>query len=705
MPNPGARLKSFDEQALGAPDFRVTGFALIFFATLIAYLPALRGAMLWDDASHITRSELQSLPGLWRIWFDLGATQQYYPVLHSAFWLEHQIWGDSVLGYHLTNVILHALSACLVVMIVKRLVVPGAWLAGLIFALHPVCVESVAWISEQKTTLSGAFCLASALTYLHFDRTRRASRCWLALGLFLLALMSKTVTATLPGALLVILWWQRGRLDWKRDLLPLVPWLAIGAVAGLFTARVETTLIGAKGADFDMPLAHRFLLASRAIWFYAGKLLWPSNLTFIYPRWKIDASAWWQYAFPLGLVALLAAFSVMARRRRGPLACFLIFAGTLFPALGFLNVYPFRYSYVADHFQYLASLGIIVPATYLVASAVRWTSTGKIGELALTALPAVVLGLLTWSQAGIYRDSETLWRAVLAQDSTSWIAHNNLGAALLQMPGRLPEAISHIEAALRIKPNYWEAHNDLGNALIQVPGRLPQAIQEYEEALRIRPDYAEAHNNLGSAFLQIRGRLPDAIAQYQAALRISPHHATAHNNLGNALSHIPGRLPEAIAHLEAALRIKPDYAEAHSNLANAWAQMPGRFPAAIAEYEAALRSKPDLAEAHNNLATLLSQTPGRLADAIAEYEAALRIKPEYASAHNNLGNVLLQIPGRLPDAIAEYEAALRIRPDYAEAHSNLGNALLQMPGRLPQAISHLETALRINPDLAKSARR
>ena len=700
--NPRAKSAPLEKQVSGAPDFQAAPLGIICFATLIAYLPALHGGMLWDDASHITRFELRSFGGLWRIWFDLSATQQYYPVLHSAFWLEHRIWGDSVLGYHLTNVIMHAISACLVVMIVRRLAVPGAWLAGLTFGLHPVCVESVAWISEQKTTLSGAFCLASALTYLHFDRTRRASRYWLALGMFLLALMSKTVTATLPGALLVILWWQRGRLDWKRDVLPLVPWLAVGGIAGLFTAWVETTLIGAKGADFDMPLGHRFLLAGRAIWFYAGKLLWPSNLTFIYPRWKIDASAWWQHAYPTGVVALLVAFSVMARRRRGPLAGFLIFVGTLFPALGFLNVYPFRYSFVADHFQYLASLGIIVPATYVVAAAARWTSTGKAREIGVTAIPALVLGLSTWRQTGMYRDSETLWRAVLAQDAAIWIAHNNLGSALLQMPGRLPEAITHIEAALQIKPDYWEAHNDLGNALTQIPGRLPEAIKEYEEALSIRPDYAEAHNNLGSAFLQIRGRLPDAIAQYEAALRISPHQAKAHNNLGSALSQVPGRLPEAIAHLEAALRIKPDYAEAHSNLANALAQMPGRFPAAIAEYEAALRIRPDLAEAHNNLASVLSQTPGRLADAIAEYEAALRIKPEYASAHNNLANVLMQIPGRLPDAIAEYETALRIRPDYAEAHSNLGNALLQMPGRLPQAISHFEAALRMNPNLVKA---
>jgi hypothetical protein len=178
-------------------------------------------------------------------------------------------------------------------------------------------------------------------------------------------------------------------------------------------------LIGAKRADFDMPLAHRFLLAGRVIWFYAGKLLWPSNLIFIYPRWKLDASAWSQYAFPIGVVALLVVFSVMARRRPGPLAGFLIFAGTLFPVLGFLNVYPFRYSYVADHFQYLASLGIIVPAAYVVVAAAQWTSTGKGGEIALAAISTLVLGLLTWRQSGIYRDSETLWRAVLAQDSAS----------------------------------------------------------------------------------------------------------------------------------------------------------------------------------------------------------------------------------------------------------------------------------------------
>src|SRR6516165_9765176 len=182
--------------------------ALLLCGTLAAYRPALRGALLWDDNMHVTAPELRPLHGLGRIWFDLGATQQYYPLLHSAFWLEDRLWGDAVVGYHLTNVVLHAVSAYLVVMIVRRLSLPGAWLAGFLFALHPVCVEAVAWISEQKSALSGVFYLAAALTYLEFDQTRRRSHYYLAFGFFLLALMSKTVTATLPAALLVICWWQ-----------------------------------------------------------------------------------------------------------------------------------------------------------------------------------------------------------------------------------------------------------------------------------------------------------------------------------------------------------------------------------------------------------------------------------------------------------------------------------------------------------------
>jgi protein O-mannosyl-transferase len=569
--------------------------ALLLCATLFAYWRTLRGGLLWDDDYHVTRPELQTVTGLWRIWFDLGATAQYYPLLHSAFWLEHRLWGDAVLGYHLVNITLHIISAFLVVLIVRRLALPGAWLAGFIFALHPICVEAVAWISEQKSTLSGAFYLAAALSYLHYDETRRKSAYLLATGMFVLALLSKTVTATLPAVLLVVLWWRWGRLNWRRDVFPLLPWFAAAVPMGLFTVAVEKTVIGAQGPEFALTIAQRVLLAGRTLWFYAMKVVWPANLTFNYPRWKLNSGVWWQYLFPVGAWACAVGFWFLARRYRAPLASLLIFGGSLFPVLGFLNVYPFRYSYVADHFQYLASLGIIVPlASGLAAGARAWPRMGAPNVLA--ALLVAGLGLLTWRQTGMYRDAETLYRETLARNPASWLAHNNLGSALVLIPDQLPAAIAEYEAALRIEPNYPEAHFNLGAALVrtQIPERAPEAIAEYEAALRIKPDYAEAHNNLGNALSHLPGRLPDAIMHYEAALRIKPDLARTHMNLGNALAQTPGRLSDAIAHYQAALRIEPDSAEAHFNLGNALTQIPGRRSEAIAEYQAALRLRADL---------------------------------------------------------------------------------------------------------------
>jgi len=647
-----------------SPRLRVSASLFVFLAiplaTLIAYWPALQGGFVWDDNAHVTTAAMRSFHGLWRIWFSLGATQQYYPLLHSAFWLEHRLWGDAVLGYHLVNLAQHASAACLVILIVRRLALPGAWLAGLVFALHPVCVESVAWISEQKSTLSAVFYLSSALIYLGFDRTRRRSHYLWATALFVCALLTKTVTATLPAALLVVFWWKRGRLDLRRDVCPLLPWFAMGAVAGLFTAWVERTSIGARGADFAIAPLQRLLIAGRVPWFYAAKLFWPVNLMFTYPRWNIDPAAWWQWLFPIGL---LAAF-ILAAKRRAALAALLFFVGTLFPVLGFLNVYPFRFSWVADHFQYLACLGIIVPLV------------GQAGSLRRAGSPLLLLTLaiLTFRQAAMYADAETLYRTTLARNPASWMAHNNLGVALAK-DGRTPEAVAEYQAALRIKPDYAEPHNNLATILSRQPGRMPEAIAEAREALRIKPDYPEALVNLGSFLAPIPGRLPEAIADYQAALRIKPDHPEAHNNLGLALLEMPGRLPAAVAQFEAAVQFEPDNAQMHDNLAGALARIPGRLPDAIAEVQAALGIAPGDPQAHDFLGRALSQMPGRLADAIAEFETAVRLAPNFAQAHNDLGVVLLYVPSRRADAIAEFRAALALNPNDPQAQSNLQRAL------------------------------
>jgi tetratricopeptide (TPR) repeat protein len=665
------------------------GFALIAGSTLMAYLPAMRGRLLWDDEGHITRPDLQSLEGLWRIWTVPGATQQYYPLLHTAFWAEHALWSDSVLYYHLVNVTLHALAACLVVAIVRRLALPGAWLAGLWFALHPLSVESVAWISEQKSTLSGAFYLAAALAYLRFDESRRWTAYVGGSVYFVAALLSKSVTAVLPAVLLVLLWWRRGSIEWKRDVRPLLPWFAVGAAAGLFTAWAEAALIGAKGAEFALTPIQRVLLAGRAIWFYAGKVLWPANLTFFYPRWEIDAAALWQHLFPAAAIGAGVTLWLCRRSTRGPLAACLIFAGTLFPVLGFLDVYPFRYSYVADHFAYLASLAILIPLAAVVSAArPRGAAAG--------VLIAAALGFATWKQSAQYRDAATLYRATLERNPSAWLAHNNLANLLLENPAGRPEAIAHLESAIRLKPEFPEAHLTMGNALLDMQGRLADAINEYRTAVRLAPGSERAHTNLGNALMRA-GKIEEAMGELQQALRIDPANAEAHNDLGNVLARIPGRLPEAIEQYRKALSSRPGFPEAHNNLGRALAGQPGGLPEAIAEFEAAIRLRPDYWSAHSNLGNALSLIPNRLQDAVAEYRMALRLQPDSATVHNNLGYALSKMPQGLPGAIAEYREAVRLDPQFADAHFNLAAALAQTPGNRAEAIAELDAVRRLRP--------
>jgi tetratricopeptide (TPR) repeat protein len=672
--------------------------ALLLGAVLLAYLPAVRGGFLWDDNAHVTSPQLQPLHGLWRIWFEPGATQQYYPLLHSAFWLEHRLWGDSVTGYHLANIALHASAAWLVFLILGRLSFPAPALAAFIFALHPVCVESVAWISEQKNTLSAVFYLGSALLYLGFDGSRRRGLFAWAFALYGLALLTKSVTATLPAALLVVLWWRRGSLAWGRDVRPLVPWFAVGALSGLFTAWMEARFIGAEGADFSFGAAQRLLLAGRAAVFYARKLLWPADLMFVYPRWDPGREEAAGAACLLLCAAALAVLLVAARRARGPLAGFLFFAGTLFPALGFVNVYPFRFSFVADHFQYLASLGLIVPAAWLLHRALGRSAWGV---ALLAAIPAL-LGVLSFRQASDYRDSETLYRSSLARNPSAWLLHYNLAVTLGLGPAHLGEAIAEYEATLRLKPDHWEAHNNLASALRRLPGRTGEAIAHYEAALSYHPDYAEAHNNLGTALEEVPGRLAEAKGHLRTAIRLRPDYDAAHANLGILLMHEPGSLGEAVRELEEAVRLAPGTADYRYDLGNALSLDRGRLPEAVDAYREAIRLRPDYAEAHSNLGVALSHMPGRLAEAISEDEAALRLDPSSGDIRANLANALARVPGRDAEAAAEYRAALAIDPSDAQSHYGLGLVLSRTQGGRAQAESEFESAVRLDPASAEA---
>jgi protein O-mannosyl-transferase len=613
--------------------------AALLAAVFLVYQPAWQGGLIWDDAAHVTRPELRSWQGLYSIWFNLGATQQYYPLLHSAFWVEHKLWGDATLGYHLVNILLHAVAALMVALILRRLAIPGAYLAAAIFALHPVHVESVAWITELKNTLSAVFYLGAMLVYLRFDQQRKVWVYFGALGLFVLGLLSKTVTATLPAALLVIFWWQRGRLSWKRDMLPLMPFFVLGAAAGVFTAWVENTLVGANGAEFNLTVIDRCLIAGRAICFYLGKLLWPVDLLFIYPRWNVSQAVWWQYLFSLAAFAALTALWGLRRRWRAPLAGLLFFVGTLFPVLGFFNVFPFIYSFVADHFQYLASLGIISLVSAGTALLLdRWRLWGRPAGHALCLMLLVTLAVLTFRQSRMYTDIETLYQTTIDGNPTCWMAHNNLGSILARR-GQYDEAIAHYQQALELNSNDTQAHNNLGLILVR-RGQFDEAIAHYRKALNIEPGNPKFQRNIGVALIA-RGQPTEAAIHLRKALEGTPNDARLHGYLGLTLA-ASGQPGEGIAHYRKALKINPDSSQIQNNLAWLLATYP----------EASIRNGAEAVElARQAVQRSDGRQPEILNTLAAAYAEMGRFSEAMETARRSLDLALAQNNTTLADAI------------------------------------------------------
>ena len=627
-------------------------FGLFLVAvTLMAYGPAWHAGFIWDDDFYLTQNPLLTAPdGLRRIWFSLQSPSQYFPLTYSTFYVERALWGLNPAGYHLVNLLLHAANALLVWRVLARLGVPGAWLAAAIFALHPVQVESAAWITERKNVLMGFFFLLTLWAWIKFidGQSKRPWRYYvLALVFYALALLAKTTACTLPAALLLILWLKRMSINWRR-LAQVAPFVAMGIGMGLVAVWWECHHQGTEGNWFGMGPVERVLVASRAVWFYAGKLLWPANLTFSYPRWKISASDAGAYGWVLATAAL-GVVIWRARRWTGRsvevAAAF--FVATLSPLLGFIMVYTFAYSFVADHYQYLACIGPIALAAAAMEMGLGRVAWGKpfLRPALCAALLLLALGALTWRQCGMYADIETLWQATLARNPDSWLAHNNLGTMLLEA-GDVDEAIPHFQKALAIDPGLAGAHHNMGTALVQ-KGKVDEAIAEYQKALTLMPHMDKAHVNLGAALMQ-KGEVDEAIAQFQMALAISSRVPGAHNNLGVAFAK-KGQLTEAIAQFRKTLETDPDDEEVRKNLAMAFAQK-GEAEQAIAQFQRVLQINPDNLEACDNLAWLLatasasSLRDGAKAVALAQHagELADRNNPfilrTLAAAYAETGN-------------------------------------------------------------------
>ncbi len=651
-------MASIQPQSQPAPRKRWSAVFLLV-ATCLAYVPAVPCGFIWDDDDYVIKNQtLRDLPGLKAIWLDLSATPQYYPLVHTSFWCEYQCWGLNASGYHATNIFIHGINAILLWQILLRLSVPAPWFAALVFAIHPVHVESVAWITERKNVLSGMFYLLSLLSFLRYwnfteatdvtspDSPTFKSRPWgwlLTSNLcFVAALLSKTVTATLPAAILVLIWWKQGRIPIRKSLC-LLPMLLIGIVFGLVTVWLEKYHVGASGMDWDLTFLERCLIAGRALWFYVGKLAWPSNLIFTYPRWEIDTAQSWQFLFPVAAIAIIIALWVKrASIGRGPLAAVLLFAGTLFPALGFLDVYPMRFSYVADHFQYLASIAITTLGVSILAVWAREYSPEN-PRLVKLGSCVIVAGLmvLTALQTRIYEGLEPLWRDTLAKNPASFMAHNNLGA-LLTRRGDLAEAEQHIREAMQIKPDFVDSVVNMGKVR-EAQGDSKGAFQYYLKATEMNPTYAPALNGLGAMY-GAKGDLGSAEKQFREAIRCDPTYVSARLNLATIyLSQ--QNTAAAIAELEKVIQYQPDSQLATSNLVQAYASM-GRYDAASDLLNTMLNQSPEDVTLLG-AAGMMKANQKKFSEAIPYFEKILKLEPNLPEAlyslaemHRELGETL-----------------------------------------------------------------
>jgi protein O-mannosyl-transferase len=560
---------------------------LLFGLVVAVYLPSLSAGFIWDDDDYVTENAtLRSFGGLKQIWFEPQATPQYYPLVFTTFWIEQHLWGLNPPGYHFVNAALHAANAVGVWLILRRLAVPGAWFAAALFGLHPVHVESVAWVTERKNLLSASLYLLALWQFLGWveqsptEEDRPAlSHVWRSYTLgclfFVGALLSKSVTCSLPAVLLLLRWWKVGRIR-VREVVALVPLFVVGALLAFNTAGLERAHVGATGDAFSWTIAERCLIAGRAFWFYAITLVCPVDLCFIYTRWPIQSHAWWAWAIAIGAVAVPIVLVIGQPRLSGPLLAVLFFGGTLLPALGFFNIFPMRYAFVADHYQYLASLG-------LLALAAAWWLQGRTsGEWswrspspasiaidarrAVAAVALIGLAVLTWQRQSVFHDSTALWSQTLARNPTSMLANIQMGR-LASRRKDFAAAERYFHDGIRYRTDDLETHEfetNLAHAL-SAQGKLEEATAEFRQALARKPDYPEALNGLANVEARER-RYDTAIDLYHRALAVEPRNMIIRLNLANALV-AAGQSASAEKEFRSALETDPRSVPARLGLA------------------------------------------------------------------------------------------------------------------------------------------
>ena len=725
----------------------VLAFVALGLLVVVSYLPAmLWGGFVWDDRIITNAEPIQKVSGLWKIWFSPGAIGEeghYWPLVYTTFWLEHKLWGYAPAGYHVVNVLLHLANVLLLWHLLRRLAVPGAWIVAAVFAVHPLHVESVAWVIERKDVLSGLFYFAAVLMWMRFVEQPNLRRYAWSLALYAAAMLSKSIAITLPAAFLIWHWWKQGRVT-SVDLLRIVPFCVVGLVITVGDLSFYW-LAEAKALDaIEYSLTERMLIAAHALWFYVGKLLWPTNLAVIYPLWDIRVADPLAWGYCIAAVALVVAlWRFQHRIGRGPLAGALFFAVTLLPVLGFVEYGYMQYAFVADRFQYLAGIGVMAVVIGIAAYGVgSLPDSWQKGVLGVAVVILVVLGMLTWRQANVYRNNETLHRHIIALNPQARDAHLNLGiilynqaryeealdiarvavaqrpdlalahvslGAILNTLGRFEEAETHLRRAIALDPQEKSAHFNLGNTLRE-QGRFEEALEAARVAVAQRPDYSKAHANLG-AILNELDRFEEAEAHLRRAIALDPHTPNVHLNLGMIL-YSQGRYQEALDIARVAVAQRPDYSKAHANLGLTLNAL-RYFEEAETHLRRAIALNPQNVDLIAQAAALapdsiqaaelyflmgeIARENGQSEAAAEHYVNALELDPHHAAALHWLATLRAE-QQRYDEMLALLQRFIVLHPNDAATYSNMGIALVFL-GRHDEALQHFDQALSLDPTL------
>jgi tetratricopeptide (TPR) repeat protein len=638
--------------------------------TLWIYWPALGGGWIWDDTWYVTENTLlHDTAGLWKFWFQPGSWIEFYPLEETVMWVEWHLFGDNTLGYHLTSLILHVINSLLVWRLLAKFNLRLAWLGGLIFAVHPVQVESVAWISELKNTLSLPFYLLAMTSWIDYEEHKKKEDYQQALIFFLAGMLCKITMAPFPLIILLYAWWKRSRIDWK-DVNASGPFFLVSIGLGIITIVASQLYLRLNSTPAEQILLGgflpRFVRAGLILSVYFSNVFLPWGLMIAYPKWPVNLYSPLEYVPWLALALLL--YWLWRKRQdwgRHALLGLLFFLLTLAPFLGFVSISYMDFTWVLDHLLYIPSIGLIgLVVAALGSLRARLSPRLRFYGLGCISLAILLMAMASRTSAMLFRNDETLWAYVLRNNPNNMWAHHNMGHDLL-IKGRYPEALAQFEDAVALAPNFSDGYYSIGLVLEKM-GEIKQAQAQFQHGLLLNPDNAGIYDALGG-LARREGDFVHAQELYQHALHLQPNDAVAYINLGDILIH-DGHGSEAIDSYQHALELNPDLPQLRYNLGNALLQA-GRFSEAVDQLKVAVILDPNIAAAHGNLGIALA-TLGRMPEAIEQLEAALAINPQLVQVHDNLARAYVQT-GRIEEGIGQFQQAIQINPNDSNARDNL----------------------------------